>query len=100
LQAAEQNKLVVLLDEYAAEVMVDGGDVSQKVILKLNDFRNYNDEPLAEWHQVRRLKLSPAEHLRPGRGQDGKPRLVGAGWKGTPPQFQGLRWSDNASSRK
>jgi cephalosporin-C deacetylase-like acetyl esterase len=99
LQAAEQNKLVVLLDEYAAEVMVDGGEVSQKVILKLNDFRNYNEELLADWTEVRRLKLSPAEHLRPGRGQDGKPRLVGASWKGTPPQFRSLRWSKNASSR-
>lgn len=99
LQAAEQNKIVVLLDEYAAEVKIDGGAESQKVILKLNDFRNYNDESLADWNEVRRLKLSPAEHLRPGRGQDGKPRLVGASWKGTPPQFRSLRWSEKVSSR-
>lgn len=99
LQAAEKNKIVVLLDEYAAEVKIDGGAESQKVILKLNDFRNYNEEPLADWSEVRRLKLSPAEHLRPGRGQDGKPRLVGASWKGTPPQFRSLRWSEKVSSR-
>lgn len=94
VQVAKQNKLVVLLDEYAAEVQLDGGDSSQEIMLAPDDFRSYSGEPLANWNDVRRLKLSPAEHLRPGRGKSGAPRLVGTNWKGTPPQFRTLRWSE------
>jgi len=100
LQAAERNKLVVLLDEYAAEVEIDGGDSSQEIVLGPNDFRNYSGEPLTNWNGVRRLKLTPAEHLRPGRGKDSAPRLVGANWKGTPPRFRTLRWGRSARLTK
>ena len=93
VQAAERNKLVVLLDEYAAELQLGGGDFEQKITLAPNDFKNYSGEPLADWNAVRRLKLTHAERLRPRRGQTGEPRLVGANWKGTPPQFRSLRWS-------
>jgi dienelactone hydrolase len=92
VQAAERNKLVVLLDEYAAEVQLDGGDSSSEIVLGPNDFKNHSGEPLAKWNGVRRLKLTHAEHLRPGRGKKGAPRLVGATWQGTPPQFRSLRW--------
>ena len=95
VQTAERNKLVVLLDGYAAEVQLGGGNSEQKITLATNDFKNYSGEPLADWNAVRRLKLTHAEHLRPGRGQTGEPRLVGANWKGTPPQFRSLRWSDD-----
>lgn len=92
LHAAEQNKLVVLLDQYAAEAQIAGGDALQKIVLDPSDFTNYSGEPLSDWGSVRRLKLSHAEHLRPGRGQTGAPRLVGANWKGSPPEFRSLRW--------
>lgn len=92
VQAAEQNKLVVLIDEYAAEVQITGGDKWQSIQLRPGDFRNYAGEPLEAWDGARRLKLSPAEHLRPGRGESGQPRRVGANWKGGPPQFRDLRW--------
>jgi dienelactone hydrolase len=92
VQAAERNKLVVLLDEYAAEVQLDGCDSSSEIVLGPNDFKNHSGEPLANWNGVRRLKLTHAEHFRPGRGKKGAPRLVGATWQGTPPQFRSLRW--------
>jgi hypothetical protein len=95
VQAAERNKLVVLLDEFAAEVQLDGGQSEQKITLAPYDFKNYSGKPLADWNAVRRLKLSHAEHLRPGRGSTGEPRLAGANWKGTPPQFRSLQWSED-----
>lgn len=92
VQAAEPNKLVLLLDDYAAEVPIDGGNSPQTLLLKPHDFTNYSGEPLDDWAGVRRLKLSPAEHLRPGRRTDGSPRRVGGNWKGPAPRFHSLRW--------
>ncbi len=92
LQAEEPNKLVVLIDQYAAEVQVAGGEQRQRVVLRPGDFRNHAGEPLPGWNGVRQLKLSPAEHLRPGRGSTDPPRQVGAHWQGTPPRFRELRW--------
>lgn len=95
VQAAERNKLVVLLDEYAAEVQLGEDRSKKKITLAPSDFKNYSGEPLADWNAVQRLKLTHAEHLRPGRGQSGEPRLVGVNWKGTPPQFRSLQWSQD-----
>lgn len=92
VQAERSNVLVVRLDDYAAEVQLAGGPALQQVILTPEDFRNYDNEPLTAWRGVRRLKLSAAEHLRPGRGQSGTARRLGATWKGTAPTFHRLRW--------
>ena len=92
VRAAERNKLVLLLDDYAAEVQIAGGDEWQPIALRPEDFGDYGGEALDGWSGIRQLKLSPAEHLRPGRGQSGQPRLIGANWKGTPPQFRNLQW--------
>jgi cephalosporin-C deacetylase-like acetyl esterase len=92
VQAAESNKLVVLIDGYAAEVRLQGGDSWQEVRLAPSDFRNQSGEALSSWENIRQLKLSPAEHLRPQRGDASQPRLVGGNWKGTRPQFRNLRW--------
>ena len=91
-QSDERNKLVVLLDDYAAEAILDGGDSSQDIVLRPNDFTNYAGNALDDWTGVRRLKLSAAERLRPGRGQSGEPRVVGAVWKGAAPRFERLCW--------
>jgi hypothetical protein len=93
VQAAERNKLVVRLDDYAADLQIAGGEQWQEIVLRPDDFRDYAGEALADWSSIRRLTLSPAEHLRPGRGQSGDPRRVGANWKGTPPRFRNLRWT-------
>lgn len=98
VKTAEPNQLVVLLDDYAADVPITGSDQWQSIILRPNDFRNYSGIELTDWNNVRRLKLSPAEHLRPGRGGTGKPKLVGANWKGASPKFRNLRWQISDSN--
>lgn len=98
--SAEHNKLVALIDDYAAEVQLHGGDQWQEVRLLPTKFANQAGELLADWNNIRRLKLSPAEHLRPKRGDNTKPRRVGANWQGSPPRFRNLRWhvSDEPSA--
>lgn len=92
VQCAEPNSLVVLIDGYAAEVSLTGGDKWQAVTLQPADFRNFAGESLPDWAEVRQLKLSHAEHLRPKRRNGDKPRLIGRNWRGTPPRFRNMRW--------
>ncbi|MEZ5940704.1 MAG: dienelactone hydrolase family protein [Planctomycetaceae bacterium] len=92
VKAEAPNKLVVMLDDYAAVIELGGGSDWQHVELTLNDIRNYAEESLPNWNNVRLLKLTAAEHLRPARGQQGELRVVGAHWKGEPPGFRNLRW--------
>lgn len=99
VQAAEPNTLVVLLDGYAAEVQLHGGNQWQDVVLKPGDFRDVGEEALESWEHVGRLSLSPSETLRPGRGDSGQPRIVGGTWRGDPPRFRNLRWDVAADSR-
>ncbi|MEM7474961.1 MAG: dienelactone hydrolase family protein [Planctomycetota bacterium] len=95
LQADEPNKFIILLDEYAAELNLPGGAAEREFSLAPSDFKNHAGEPLPSWQQVRRLKLTHSERLRPARGQTGQPKLVGGNWKGSPPQLKLLRWSES-----
>ena len=47
---------------------------------------------------IRRLTLTPAEHVRPKHGGKGKPRLVGKNWIGAKPRFRNLRWQVTEAS--
>ena len=95
VQASQPNQLVILIDDYAAIVDLKGGNKWQEVELTHDDFLNYSNEPLSTWSGVKRLKLSPAEHLRPPRGVSGDRRIVGKQWQGEAPQFRNLRWNIN-----
>ena len=90
--AQQPNTLVVVIDHYAAEVPLSGGDEWQTVVLQPQDFRDAGGNPLGGWKNTRRLKLTPEERLKPKRGSEGNPRLVGKHWTGTKPQFRNLRW--------
>lgn len=90
--AAEANKLVVVIDGHAAEVQLAGSNQWQKIVLSPNDFQDLAGESLPSWENIKQLKLSPAEHLRPKRGDSRAPRIVGKNWRGPKPQFRNLRW--------
>ncbi|QDT95909.1 Dienelactone hydrolase family protein [Gimesia aquarii] len=99
VMAAEANKLVVMLDGFAAEVQLDGGDQWQTVVLSPDNFQDHAGTSLPNWENIKRLKLSPAERLRPKRGDPRAPRLVGKHWRGTKPQFRNLRWQSMTQDR-
>ena len=88
----ESNSLVILLDEWATEVSLEGGNEWQKIVLKAKDFHNCEGEALPSFDGIMQLKLSPRERLRPQRGTNSQPRVVGANWRGTSPTFRNLRW--------
>ena len=90
----QPNELVVLIDDHAAVASLEGGTEYQQVVLSPNDFRSFSNDKLEDFKSAKRLKLSPAEHLKPGRQQSGKPRVVGKHWRGAPPRFRNLRWID------
>ena len=96
--AAEANKLVVLIDGHAAEVHLGGGGW-QEIVLRPEEFRNLAGESLPSWENVKRLKLSPAERLKPERGDNRESRIVGKNWRGPKPRFRNLRWSVADSSQ-
>ncbi len=89
--AAEPNKLVIGLDQHAAEVVLSGQGAWQTVTLGAAEFLNAENEPRGNWDGLKELRILAAEHLR-AKDRSQKPRLVGAGWKGAPPQFRNLRW--------
>ncbi|MCA9046857.1 MAG: dienelactone hydrolase family protein, partial [Planctomycetaceae bacterium] len=50
VKSESPNKLVVLLDDYAAVIELSGGSDWQHVELTLNDIRNYAEESLPNWN--------------------------------------------------
>lgn len=93
VQSEQQNKLVILIDEYTAEVGLTGDDHPQTITLSSQDFRNLADEGLDTWNKITQLKLCAAERLKPARGDNRKARIVGGNWRGPAPKFHGLRWT-------
>jgi hypothetical protein len=92
IQSDEPNTLVVLIDDHAAEIKLPGGETWQEVTLNPDDFLNVEDNPLPGWDGIGRLKISPKEVLRPGRGSTTPPKTLGGQWAGSEPTFRNLRW--------
>ncbi len=92
VRSAEPNQLVVLIDDHAAEAYLKGDETWQTIELEPGDFHDFGGEELPDWRNLRLLKLTHAEHLRPPRGDNSQPRLVGRNWRGAPPEFRDLRW--------
>lgn len=92
VRAAESNRLVLVIDDIAAEVELTGGSDWQNIQLKAEDFQNWNGDPLPGWDGIRQLKITPAERLQPARRGKGKSRIVGKNWRGPAPEFRELRW--------
>lgn len=92
VRSARPNKLVVRIDEYAAEVRIIGGSRWQEVVLFPVDFQDPEGVSFLDWSGVRELRLGANETLRSGHGLNRKTRVIGAPWKGATPEFRNLRW--------
>lgn len=95
VRAAEPNKMVVGLDQYAAEVEVKGCSGWQRVVLSPSDFRSAAGKTKIDWAGIKELRLLAKDQL--SEKADGKDQTLrlGAPWKGAPPEFRDLSWTVN-----
>lgn len=97
VRSEQPNKLVVGIDEFAAEVELEGGPQWQDVLLAPTDFHDVSGRSSLDWAHARELRLGPRETLRSGQGAELKTLHLGADWKGPDPQFRDLRWAEGGS---
>lgn len=86
------NQLVVLIDDHAAEVELNKPGQWQAVELNASDLKNFDDDALPNWQNIRRLKLGNAERLRSSQRGSKESKIIGKNWKGADPKFRNLRW--------
>jgi hypothetical protein len=92
VRSEKANKMAVGIDEFAAEIAIEGGRQWQSIRLSPTDFRDVEGESLPNWDDVKELRLGAKETLRAkGRGAR-KSRVFGATWQGPEPEFRNLRW--------
>lgn len=92
VRSAENNRLVVGIDNYAAEVSLSGNQQWHPVRLRRGDFTDAIGSPLEQWLGIKELRLGGKETLRLKKnGQDVK-RPLGSDWNGDKPEFRKLRW--------
>jgi len=92
VRSEKPNKIVIGLDTHAAEIQLSGGDTWQSIVLSSADFLDADAAPLSKWEGLRELRLGPKETLRNRKGDNTKPRMLGAEWQGPKPEFRNLRW--------
>ena len=92
VRCEQPNKLVVGLDDYAAEVALKGSPEWQYVVLSVADFCNAAGEAMEDWTAIRTLRLGPRDRLQ--QPIDGEQIVVelGAEWQGADPAFRNLQW--------
>lgn len=92
VRAEQANLLTVGIDDHACEVQLQDKEEWQAIELSPTDFKDAEGKPLANWKGIKQFRLDDTERLRPPRGSKAKAKLVGAPWKGKPPEFRDLRW--------
>lgn len=95
VRSESPNKLVISMDDYAAEIALVGGLDWQTVELQPGAFLDAVNEPRVDWSNVRELRLSARETLRKTVEGVQQSRNSGADWKGAAPSFRNLRWIAN-----
>ncbi len=95
VKSAEPNTLVIVIDGFATEAALQGGAEWQTLTFSPGDFKNVAGDALPGWKDVKQLKLTHAETLRPARRQQAALKRLGGRWKGAAPQFSELRWVED-----
>ena len=92
VKAAEENLMVVGIDQYAAELDVQSDGKWQEVVLSLADFKNAVGEEPDDWKGIRELRLVAKDRLKQKVNGKDETLNLGADWKGRHPDFRNLRW--------
>lgn len=92
VRSEKPNRLVVGLDDFAAEIPLTGGPAWQNVVLFPTDFHDARGTSFLAWKGFKELRLGAKETLRSKvHGKDVKLDLGGE-WQGPRPAFRNLRW--------
>ena len=89
VSCAQANKLVVKIDNYAAEVSLAGGSAWEAIEFSAADFKNTAGKALTDFKRIKELRLSPQETLR---GKNNAVAQFGGAWQGADPMFNDLHW--------
>jgi len=92
VRCEKPNRLVVGIDEFAAEVKLEGGAQWQTVVLFPTDFQDALGRSFLDWSNKKELRLAAMDTLRAGRGAGAKVRRFGAAWQGRSPEFRRIFW--------
>ncbi len=98
VRSRQPNKLVMGLDNFAAEIPLNGGTKWQKVVLSPADFHDASGKSLHGWTGIKELRLGDKETLRAKDGGKEQKLELGAVWQGAKPEFQDLRWIPNGNN--
>ena len=98
VRVEKPNKLVVGLDDFAAEVSLAGGADWQSVVLFPTDFHKAGGSSILDWKGIRELRLGAKETLRANDGGKDKKLDLGADWQGAKPEFRNLRWVEGTKA--
>ncbi len=90
--SAEPNKLVLGIDDHAAEIELKGSPEWQTMKLSPQDLKDASGEGREDWKELMELRLLATDNLRGGTRDEPVTRAVGVTWKGAPPKFRNLRW--------
>ncbi len=94
VKSEQPNKLVVGLDDAAAEVALAGGAAWQRVELSPEDFKNAAGDARQDWAGIRELRLYDNDVLTGAKKEPGRRVKVGGSWQGPDPEFRNLRWQE------
>ena len=89
--------MVVGVDEFAAEVQLNGSTEWESITLFPTDFHDALGRSFLDWSHAKELRIAPTETLRSGNGTDRKTLTLGADWQGAAPEFRDLRWVEGTS---
>ncbi|NQV35480.1 MAG: dienelactone hydrolase family protein [Phycisphaeraceae bacterium] len=92
VRSEKANKLIIGIDQYAAEVQLTGNTQWQTIVLSPDNFQNAVGTALTDWTGLKELMLGAQETLREKVDGKDKRLSLGANWHGKEPQFRNLRW--------
>jgi len=88
----QSNKMVIGIDQYAAEIQLKENSNWQHIVLSPEDFHDAAGKVMPDWNGLKELRLGAQETLKVKVNGKNKTLKLGADWQGEAPQFRNLRW--------
>jgi hypothetical protein len=99
VRSAQPNKLVLQLDNYAAQTELKGGGQWQTVSFAAADFHDVTGAMLPDWRRFEELVLADAVTLEADKNGKRESVYIGAPWQGPAAEFRNLRWLQTATAK-